>query len=47
MTTTFDVILAIVDPNRWKILKLLSFKRLIINSIAENFEMGRPAVSRI
>ena len=44
--TTSDVFQAIGDPNRRYILELLSRKRLPINSLAENFNMSRPAVSK-
>jgi DNA-binding transcriptional ArsR family regulator len=43
---TFDVFQAISDPNRRKILQLLSKDSLTINALAENFEMSRPAVSK-
>jgi len=43
---TFDVFQAIGDPSRRQILKLLSKERLTINSLAENFDMSRPAVSK-
>src|SRR4051812_27721915 len=41
-----DPFYAIADINRRAILKLLSKKRLTINSLAENFDMSRPAVSK-
>src|ERR1700760_866719 len=41
-----DVFQAIADPSRRQILKLLSKDSLTINSLAENFEMSRPAVSK-
>jgi DNA-binding transcriptional ArsR family regulator len=37
---------AIADPNRRQILRLLTRERLTINSLAENFKMSRPAVSK-
>jgi DNA-binding transcriptional ArsR family regulator len=37
---------AIADPHRRQILQLLTKDRLTINSLAENFEMSRPAVSK-
>lgn len=43
---TPDVFRAIGDPNRRYILELLSKKSLPINSLAENFDMSRPAVSK-
>lgn len=36
----------IADPNRRQILHLLSKDSMTINSLAENFEMSRPAVSK-
>ena len=41
-----DTFQAIADPSRRQILRLLSKDRLSINSLAENFEMSRPAVSK-
>ncbi len=43
---THDAFQAIADPSRRQILRLLSKDRLTINSLAENFEMSRPAVSK-
>ncbi len=43
---TLDTFQAIADPSRRQILKLLSKDSLTINSLAENFEMSRPAVSK-
>ena len=43
---TADVFRAIGDPSRRQILQLLTKERLSINSLAENFEMSRPAVSK-
>ena len=45
-TQTFDAFQAIADPSRRQILMLLSKDRLTINSLAENFDMSRPAVSK-
>lgn len=45
-TQTFDVFQVIADPSRRQILQLLSKDSLTINSLAENFEMSRPAVSK-
>lgn len=45
-TQTFDAFQVIADPSRRQILKLLSKDSLTINSLAENFEMSRPAVSK-
>ena len=41
-----DIFQAIADPSRRAILKLLSKNTLTINSLAENFDMSRPAVSK-
>ena len=41
-----DVYQAIADPNRRRILHLVSQKPLNLNSIAEEFKISRPAVSR-
>ena len=43
---TLDVFQAIADPSRRQILALLSKESLTINSLAENFDMSRPAVSK-
>ncbi|WP_215226843.1 ArsR/SmtB family transcription factor [Echinicola shivajiensis] len=43
---TFDAFQVIADPSRRQILQLLSKDSLTINSIAENFKMSRPAVSK-
>jgi DNA-binding transcriptional ArsR family regulator len=43
---TPDAFQAIADPSRREILRLLSKDSLTINSLAENFEMSRPAVSK-
>ena len=45
-TQTFDTFQAIADPSRRQILQLLSKDSLTINSLAKNFEMRRPAVSK-
>lgn len=45
-TQTLDVFQVIADPSRRQILQLLSKDSLTINSLAENFEMSRPAVSK-
>jgi DNA-binding transcriptional ArsR family regulator len=37
---------AIADPHRRQILQLLTKKSLSINTLAKNFEMSRPAVSK-
>ena len=43
---TYDTFQAIADPSRRQILRLLSKESLTINSLAENFEVSRPAVSK-
>ena len=43
---TLDAFQVIADPSRRHILKLLSKDSLTINSLAENFDMSRPAVSK-
>ncbi len=43
---TLDAFQAIGDPSRRQILLLLSKESLTINSLAENFDMSRPAVSK-
>jgi DNA-binding transcriptional ArsR family regulator len=41
-----DAFQVIADPSRRQILHLLSKKSSTINSLAENFDMSRPAVSK-
>ncbi|MEO6315735.1 MAG: metalloregulator ArsR/SmtB family transcription factor [Chitinophagaceae bacterium] len=41
-----DAFQVIGDPSRRKMLMLLSTESLSINSLADNFEMSRPAVSK-
>src|SRR5215831_2317844 len=41
-----DVFQVISDPSRRQMLRLLSKDSMTINSIAENFQMSRPAVSK-
>jgi DNA-binding transcriptional ArsR family regulator len=41
-----DAFQAIGDPSRRKMLMLLSKNTLTINSLADNFQMSRPAVSK-
>ena len=43
---TLDAFQVIADPSRRKMLQLLSKDSLTINSLAENFDMSRPAVSK-
>ena len=45
-TQTLDTFQVIADPTRRQILNLLSKDSLTINSLAENFDMSRPAVSK-
>jgi len=45
-TQTLDVFQVIADPSRRKMLVLLSKNSMTINSLAENFDMSRPAVSK-
>jgi DNA-binding transcriptional ArsR family regulator len=42
----FDVFQVVADPSRRQILRLLSKESLTINSLAEHFDMSRPAVSK-
>ena len=46
MTPKIDTFQAIADPSRREILHLLFQNSLTINSLAENFDMSRPAVSK-
>ena len=41
-----DAFQAIADPSRRQILHMLSKDSLTINSLADNFDMSRPAVSK-
>jgi DNA-binding transcriptional ArsR family regulator len=43
---TLDAFQVIADPSRRQMLFLLSKDSLTINSLAENFDMSRPAVSK-
>ena len=43
---SYDVFQVVADPSRRQMLRLLSKNSLTINSLAENFEMSRPAVSK-
>jgi DNA-binding transcriptional ArsR family regulator len=45
-TQTLDAFQVIADPSRRQMLRLLSKDSLTINSLAENFDMSRPAVSK-
>ena len=46
METRRDVFQAIADPTRREILNLLAFQSLNLNTIAENFDVSRPAISQ-
>jgi DNA-binding transcriptional ArsR family regulator len=41
-----DVFQAIADPTRREIINLIAYKPLNLNSIAENFDVSRPAISQ-
>lgn len=41
-----DVFQAIADPTRREIIHLIAHKRLNLNSVAENFDVSRPAISK-
>jgi DNA-binding transcriptional ArsR family regulator len=41
-----DVFQAIADPTRRDIMNLIASKSMNLNTIAENFEMSRPAISQ-
>jgi DNA-binding transcriptional ArsR family regulator len=45
-TPTLDAFQVIGDPSRRKMLMLLSSDSMTINSLADNFDMSRPAVSK-
>jgi len=45
-TPALDAFQVIGDPSRRKMLMLLSKDSLTINSLANNFDMSRPAVSK-
>jgi DNA-binding transcriptional ArsR family regulator len=45
-TQTLDAFQVIADPSRRQMLVMLSKNSMTINSIAENFDMSRPAVSK-
>ncbi len=45
-TQPLDSFQVIADPSRRQMLMMLSKQSLTINSIAENFQMSRPAVSK-
>jgi DNA-binding transcriptional ArsR family regulator len=41
-----DVFQAIADPTRREIINLIARKPMNLNTIAENFDMSRPAISQ-
>ena len=41
-----DVFQAIADPTRREIISMLATKSLNLNSVAENFNVSRPAISK-
>ena len=41
-----DVFQAIADPTRRQIIKLVARQSLNLNSVAENFDVSRPAISK-
>ena len=41
-----DVFQAIADPTRREIINLVAHRSLNLNSVAENFDMSRPAISK-
>ena len=43
---THDVYKAIADPTRRQILNMLVSEKLNLNSVADHFDISRPAVSR-
>lgn len=45
-TQKLDAFQIIADPSRRQMLMMLSKDSMTINSIAENFDMSRPAVSK-
>ena len=45
-TQTLDAFQVIADPSRRQMLMMLSKDSMTINSLAENFEISRPAVSK-
>jgi len=41
-----DVFQAIADPTRREIINLVAYKALNLNTIADNFDVSRPAISQ-
>jgi len=46
METRRDVFQAIAEPTRRAIIQLLSKQSLNLNSVADNFDISRPAVAK-
>ncbi|HZY78756.1 MAG TPA: metalloregulator ArsR/SmtB family transcription factor [Cyclobacteriaceae bacterium] len=46
MQTRRDVFQAIADPTRRDIINLIAYQSMNLNSIAENFDVSRPAISQ-
>ncbi len=46
MQTRRDVFQAIADPTRRDIINLIAHQSMNLNSIAENFDVSRPAISQ-
>jgi DNA-binding transcriptional ArsR family regulator len=44
--TRRDVFQAIADPTRREIISMIAFESMNLNSIAENFDISRPAISQ-
>lgn len=44
--TQYDSFMALADPNRREILMMLTEEKRSINTLAEAFEISRPAVSK-
>src|SRR5579863_2570532 len=44
--TRRDVFQAIADPTRREIINLVAHRSLNLNSVAENFDVSRPAISK-
>jgi DNA-binding transcriptional ArsR family regulator len=45
-STRRDAFQAIADPTRRQIINLIAYQPLNLNTIAENFEVSRPAISQ-
>jgi DNA-binding transcriptional ArsR family regulator len=46
MQTRRDVFQAIADPTRREIINLVAYRSMNLNSVAENFDISRPAISQ-